>query len=81
MSQEDFASVLGVKATTWAAWESGRNTPERILELAGAIEDAFDVPSAWTLGLLDRPSRRVTDLVAAMQPQRRRATDRVTCVA
>lgn len=80
LSQEDFAHALGVKPTTYAAWEIGRNQPERILELAGLIEEAFDVPAAWTLGLLDRPSRRVTDHVAAMQSQRRRATDRVACV-
>lgn len=80
MSQEDFSAVLGVKTTTWAAWESGRNSPERVLELADAIEREFDVPAAWTLGLLDRP-RVGGDLVAAMQHQRRRATDRVTCVA
>jgi DNA-binding XRE family transcriptional regulator len=80
MSQEDFAHVLGIKPTTWAAWESGRNSPERVLELANLIEDRLDVPAAWLLGLLDRPTRG-GDMVAAMQPQRRRSTDRVTCIA
>src|SRR4051794_23115372 len=81
MSQEDFANTLGIKPTTYAAWETGRNVPERILELATLIEDTFDVPAAWLLGLLDSRPTRGGDLVAAMQPQRRRATDRVTCVA
>lgn len=81
MSQDDFAHTLGVKPTTYAAWEVGRNSPERILELAQTIEDAFDVPAAWTLGLLDNRPTRGGDLVAALQPQRRRATDRITCVA
>lgn len=55
LSQEDFAALLGVKTTTYAAWEIGRNSPERVLELADAIEREFDVPAAWTLGLMDRP--------------------------
>jgi transcriptional regulator with XRE-family HTH domain len=81
MSQEDFAHVLGIKPTTWAAWESGRNHPERVLELANLIEERLDVPAAWLLGLLDNRPTRTGDMVAAMQPQRRRATDRVTCIA
>lgn len=82
LSQEDFAHALGIKPTTYAAWEIGRNQPERPVELAMAIQDAFDVPAAWTLGVMSdgRPSAR-GDLVAAMQPQRRRSTDRITCVA
>lgn len=81
LSQDDFAHAIGVKPTTYAAWEAGRNSPERILELAGIIEDTFDVPAAWLLGLMDRPSVRGQDLVAAMPVQRRRSTDRVTCIA
>jgi DNA-binding XRE family transcriptional regulator len=81
LGQEEFAQVLGIKPTTYAAWEAGRNQPERVLELAGAIEEAFDVPAAWTLGLMDRAQRvgdagerriargkfgrRATDLVVA----------------
>lgn len=59
MPQEDFAQVLGIKPTTYAAWEAGRNQPERVLELAQVIEDTFDVPAAWTLGLMDRTPRHV----------------------
>lgn len=59
MSQEDFAAVLGIKATTWAAWESGRQNPSRVLELADAIQREFDVPAAWTLGVMpDNPRVR-----------------------
>lgn len=80
LSQEDFAHAIGVKPTTYAAWEIGRNQPDRILELAALIEDTFDVPAAWTLGLLDRPTVR-SDYSAPMPVQRRQATDRVVCVA
>ena len=68
LSQEDFARVLGIKATTYAAWEAGRNQPERVLELAALIEDAFDVPPAWTLGLMDRPPRRTDTGEIPAQP-------------
>lgn len=78
MSQEDFAQALGVKPTTYAAWEAGRNEPERILELAQIIEDTFDVPAVWTLGLMDRP-RNLGD-EAAYVP-RRRSTDRLAVPA
>jgi transcriptional regulator with XRE-family HTH domain len=59
MSQEDFSATLGIKSTTWAAWESGRQQPSRVLELADAIEREFDVPAAWTLGVMrDQPRMR-----------------------
>lgn len=80
LSQEDMAYVLGVGVSAFAAWEAGRNMPTRPLELADAIEREFDVPAAWTLGLLDRPPARGSDYVAAIPVQRRRATDRVACV-
>lgn len=80
LSQSDFANAIGVKPTTFAAWEAGQNQPERILELADAIEAAFDVPAAWLLGLMDRPKGRGVDSVAEMPTQRRRATYSVTCV-
>lgn len=54
LNQQDFAAALGIKPTTYAAWEAGRNEPTRILELAESIEAAFDVPAAWLLGLMDR---------------------------
>lgn len=73
LSQEDFAHMLGVKASTFASWESGRNQPERILALAALIEEAFDVPAAWTLGLMDRPVRRTdTNEMPAVRPTRPR---------
>lgn len=81
LSQEDFANQLGLKPTTYAAFETGRNVPRRPIELAVKIEEAYDVPAAWTLGVMSeqRPTRS-GDRVAAMQHQRRRATDRVACV-
>jgi len=81
LTQDDFAHVLGIKPTTYAAWEAGRNEPERILELASRIEDTFDVPAAWILGLMDRPKVRATDRAEAQPVELRRSTDRVPCFA
>src|SRR5437764_358476 len=81
LSQRDFAYALGLKETTLAAYESGRNVPQRLLDLAARVESAFDVPAAWLLGVMpeQRPTRQ-GDRVAPMGHQRRRATDRVVCV-
>jgi transcriptional regulator with XRE-family HTH domain len=53
MTQEAFAAELGVKAVTFASWEAGRSHPVDVIELAVAIERRFQVPAAWTLGVLN----------------------------
>jgi DNA-binding XRE family transcriptional regulator len=42
LSQRDFAYALGLKETTYAAYESGRNSPQRLLDLAHRVQAAFD---------------------------------------
>lgn len=52
LTQEEIAHSLGIKSVTWSSWEAGRNRPEDVLQLAQAIEEVYDVPAAWTLGVL-----------------------------
>jgi transcriptional regulator with XRE-family HTH domain len=52
LTQEEMAQRIGTKAVTLAAWEEGRNRPKDVVALAQAIEREFDVPAAWTLGVL-----------------------------
>jgi transcriptional regulator with XRE-family HTH domain len=52
LTQEQMANAVGVKPVTWSAWEAGRTRPHDVVELAGAIEERFGVPAAWTLGVL-----------------------------
>lgn len=53
LSQETFAAQLGVKAGTYSAWETGRNVPDRINELAEQLEDVTGVTRLWFLGWAD----------------------------
>jgi transcriptional regulator with XRE-family HTH domain len=71
MTQEEFAHELGVKAVTLAAWESGRNRPDDVLELAVAIERRFGVPAAWTLGVLNTSFDRRHQQVPSVRERRR----------
>lgn len=65
MGQREFAEMLGVKPSAYAAWESGRNRPQRphtIESIARRIELATGVPASWVLGLDDegpRPTQRL----------------------
>jgi transcriptional regulator with XRE-family HTH domain len=74
LTQEAIAKELGINAVTWSSWESGRNRPSDVLELAVTIERRYGVPAAWTLGVLntsfDRRQREVPN-----PRQRRRWTD------
>ena len=55
LSQEDMASLLGVKTPTYGAWEGGRNEPTLKLayKVAHILEDAYpgQVSAGWVLGL------------------------------
>lgn len=53
LSQEVFAARLGVKPGTYSAWETGRNVPDRIDELAETLEMATGVSRLWFLGWAD----------------------------
>lgn len=51
LSQDEFARLLDVKPTTYGAWETGRNSPDDVIEMARRVEKATGVPAAWTLGV------------------------------
>jgi transcriptional regulator with XRE-family HTH domain len=53
MTQSEIATALGIKETTWSAWEAGRTRPHDVVELAGRLEQQYGVPAAWTLGVLN----------------------------
>lgn len=79
LTQEAMARELNVKAVTWAAWESGRTRPHDVVALAALIEVRFQVPAAWTLGVLSAPDISETDpfgIPAQRTIPRRRRSDR-----
>lgn len=51
MDQDQFADALGVKPSRYGAWETGRNKPENLVDLARRVEEVTGVPAAWTLGV------------------------------
>jgi transcriptional regulator with XRE-family HTH domain len=71
LTQQEIADALGIKSVTWSAWESGRNRPEDVLDLAVTIERRYGVPAAWTLGVLNSHDRRRTDTDPLPHPRRR----------
>lgn len=71
LTQDQMAEALGIKPVTWSAWEAGRTRPHDVVALATAIEHEFDVPAAWTLGVLH--GRRASDAVV---PHHARVTGR-----
>jgi transcriptional regulator with XRE-family HTH domain len=59
-TQDEMAEALGVKKTTYSAWESGRNTPshKEVQEIARRLYALDRVPQWWTLGANDEPRSR-----------------------
>lgn len=53
MKQPEFAERLGYSASTYSAWESGRNVPENIVDVAERLQYVTGVPRAWFLGWMD----------------------------
>ena len=53
LSMTDFAAKLGVKESTYAAWETGRNKVPDLLTLSETIEDVFGYSKYWVRGDLD----------------------------
>jgi len=49
LSQKEIASLLGVKETTYSAWETGRNQPDMI-ELAPRLEEITGVSRMFFVG-------------------------------
>ncbi|CDZ92248.1 hypothetical protein RHRU231_930127 [Rhodococcus ruber] len=51
MGQEEFAEALGVKPSTYMAWESGRNAVPSEVAIARRVRVLCGVPEWWTLGI------------------------------
>ena len=62
LTQEEFAVKLGVGDKRYAAWESGRNTPDDMLSIAKTLEDVSGIDKLWFIGWMDEsPESPTTD--------------------
>jgi transcriptional regulator with XRE-family HTH domain len=52
LDQSDMAAQLGVKESTYSAWETGRNKPD-VLTLSETLEQITGVSKFWFRGDLD----------------------------
>jgi transcriptional regulator with XRE-family HTH domain len=52
MTQKEFAVKIGVKASTYATYETGRNQPrfKDVFALAARVEEVSGVPANWLVG-------------------------------
>lgn len=55
MGQEDFAAALGVKPSTYMAWETGRNAVTGEVAIAKRVRALCGIPEWWTLGIDESP--------------------------
>ena len=55
LDQREFAAKIGVKESTYATYETGRNEPryKDVFDLAKRVESVAKVPAVWLIG---RPS-------------------------
>ena len=51
LPQREFATELGVKESTYNAWETGRNAVADEVAVAKRVQLRWRVPAWWTLGL------------------------------
>ncbi|MBB1046425.1 helix-turn-helix domain-containing protein, partial [Dietzia cercidiphylli] len=51
LTQHEFAVELGVKESTYNAWETGRNAVADEVAIAKRVQLRWKVPAWWTLGL------------------------------
>lgn len=54
-TQEQMSVKLGVGLKAYSAWESGKNTPANLSEIAERFERASGVNRVWFLGWADGP--------------------------
>lgn len=52
LNQETMAERLGVKSTTYGAWETGRNKPD-VADLAEKLEGVTGISRLWFVGWAD----------------------------
>lgn len=52
LDQREFAAKIGVKASTYATYETGRNEPryKDVFDLAKRVEHISSVPATWLIG-------------------------------
>ena len=53
LTQAAFAESLAVGEKAYAAWESGKNEPTSIVDIAVKLEQVTGVPRQWFLGWMD----------------------------
>lgn len=53
LGQSEMAEKLGVGIKAYSAWESGKNSPEDIVNIAVRFERASGVPRTWFLGWIE----------------------------
>lgn len=51
LSQSAMADRLGVGRGAYSQWESDLGRPRELVEVARKIEEEFEVPAAWVLGV------------------------------
>ncbi|QOR55326.1 MAG: hypothetical protein SHS37scaffold537_24 [Phage 68_12] len=56
LTQAAFADQLDVGEKAYAAWESGKNEPGSLVDVAVKLEQTTGVPRQWFLGWLDEPT-------------------------
>ena len=56
LTQAAFADKLDVGEKAYAAWESGKNEPASLVDIAVKLEQVTGVPRQWFLGWLDEPN-------------------------
>ena len=60
LTQDALAASLGIERPRYAGWESGRNAPRDLTDVAEKLEKATGVPRAWFLGWMDNAPDPVT---------------------
>ncbi len=55
MKQAEFATRIGTKEGSLAAWETDRSQPRNIVAVAKRIEALTRIPATWILGLTETP--------------------------
>ena len=58
MTQQDLADALGVTVKNIDSWESDRNRPRDLVDIATRVEDLAGVDRGWMLGFFDSPVTR-----------------------
>ena len=53
MTQQEFADALGVTVKNVDSWESDRNRPRDLVDIATRVEDLADLDRGWMLGFYD----------------------------